>query len=89
MLRADNLRLPPAAESAASLRPGGEERHVLGIHSENLLCTLSTGTSRFDAAIRTHECVGSVLSSPSSSASTAARPGRRLTASLSLPTSRR
>ena len=89
MLRADNLGLPPAPETVARLRAGGEERYVLGIHSENLLCTLSTGASGFDAAIRTHECVGSVLSSPSTSASTAARPWRRLTASLSLPTSRR
>ena len=89
MPRADDLRLPPAPETAACLRAGGEERHVLGNHSENLLCTLSIGTSGFDAAIRTHECVGSVLSSPSTSASTAARRGRRLTASLSLPTSRR
>ena len=89
MPRARDLRLPQAPESAARLRAGGEERYVLGIHLENLLWTLPTGTSSLGAAIRTHDCVGSVLSSPSTSASTAARPWRRLTASLSLPTSRR
>ena len=58
ILRADDLALRLTPEKAARLRARGDERYVVGIRPQNLLCTPRAGTTSFDATIDIHEYLG-------------------------------
>ena len=58
ILHADDLALRPTPETAARLRSRGDERYVVGIRPQNLLCTPRAGTISFDAMIDIHEYLG-------------------------------
>ena len=58
LLHADDLTLRSTPETAARLRSRRDERYVIGIRPQNLLCTPRAGTIGFDATIDIHEYLG-------------------------------